>query len=107
MQSPTSISGLICRRPAPTTFAQEGRHATESYSIEKRQAATAIPGRRSNGRTFAPCGCRIGRGGLLVSRDWSRPGIFVVPVAGRLPLLLLQDAAAMSVDGIRHRRLRL
>ncbi len=35
----------------------------------------------------------------------SRPGISVVPVAGRLSLLLLQDTGAMSVDRRWHRRL--
>jgi hypothetical protein len=83
------------------------RHAPEAYQIQKRKIASAIPARNSRGRTFAAYGGRIGHRRLVDSGDGSRPGISVVPVTRRLPLLFLSDPAAMSVDGIGHRRLRL
>jgi hypothetical protein len=43
---------------------------------------------------------------LLFAADGSCPGIYVVPGAGRLSLLFLQDAGAMSLDRLWHRRLR-
>jgi hypothetical protein len=82
------------------------KDAAESHSIQKRQVA-AIPDRNSIGRAITDCGGRIGLGCLFAPRDCSRSGISMVLVAGRLPLLLLQDARAVSVDSIGHRRLRL
>jgi len=65
--------------------------------------------RRISNRT--PCSiCGGGAGDrycrLVVASGGSCPGISVVPGAGRLSLLFLQDAGAMSVDRLRHRRLR-
>jgi hypothetical protein len=57
---------------------------------------------------FTACGCRAGYVcfRFAVRRDCSRPGISMVRVAGKLPLLFLSNTAAMSVDSIGHRRLR-
>jgi hypothetical protein len=95
-------SGVRSSRPRP---AREEQHASESYPIQKRQVASAIPGQSSNGGTFAPRSCRAGHRRFADACDGSRPGISVVPVTRGLSPLLLQDAAAMSVDCIGQRRL--
>jgi hypothetical protein len=66
-------------------------HAPKSYPIQNRRVVLRTPDRNSNGTTFTPSGRRIGDRcyGFLVPRDCSCPGISVVPVAGKLPLLLL------------------
>jgi hypothetical protein len=84
---------------------REKKHAVEAYPIQKRKIASAIPARNSSGRAFTACGCRNGHRRFIDACDGSRPGISVVPVTRRLPLLLLSDAAAVSVDSDGHRRL--
>jgi len=83
---------------------REKEHAPELHSAQKRQVA-ATRDRNSNGKTLAPCGSRIWPGCFLVPKVCSRSGISMVRVARRLPLLLLQNTGAMSVDSIGHRRL--
>ena len=84
------------------------RHAPKSSSIQSRQVVLRPSNRNSNDSTFTPCGRRIGDRccSFLAPGDCSCRGISVVRVAGKLSLLLLQNSGAMSVAGLRHRRLR-
>jgi hypothetical protein len=84
---------------------REKEHAPELHSVQNRQVATT-PGRNSHGQTSAPCGGRIWHGCFFVTKACSRSGISMVRVARKLPLLLLYNTGAMSVDSVWHRRLR-
>src|SRR5258707_9966527 len=67
------------------------KHAPKSYPIQKCEVVSQTPDRNFGGTMFTSCGRRIGDCcySFLAPRNWARPGISVVRVAGKLSLLLL------------------
>src|SRR5438132_10519297 len=85
----------------------EGRDEPESHSIETHEVVSAIHDRNSSGRIFTPCSCRIRLVCFFCSRRLFTPKKYAWYLSREGYLYCFyKTQEQMSVDSIRHRRLR-